>query len=262
MMQARMTGRHKWRREETLAAFNLYSRTAFGRLHARNPEIIALAKDLDRTAGAVAMKCCNLAALDPTLQVRGIKGLRSISKLDRDIWEQFHQNAEALAYESELAFSEATKQAPRMVPEDDPIIMVAGTDRAVIRFVRITQHLFRAMILSSYGERCAICGLPSPRLLVASHIVGWALDPANRMNPRNGLCLCCMHDRAFDIGILDVDENLKIHVTDRCDVDRNHRVAVEMLYRFDSATISLPDRWQPDPALLLKRRVLLGFKGS
>ena len=35
--------RRNWSRDELLAAFNLYCRTPFGRLHRGNPDIIALA---------------------------------------------------------------------------------------------------------------------------------------------------------------------------------------------------------------------------
>lgn len=249
--------RRNWTREETLAALNLYARTPFGRLHARNPEIINLARHLGRTAGAVAMKCCNLAALDPVLQSRGIKGLRGISDLDREVWEEFHQYPEKVGYESEIVFSSTMQQPPRMTREDDPIVAIAGTDRKAVRRVRVTQHLFRAMILSGYRERCAVCTLPAPELLIASHIVGWAVDKVNRMNPRNGICLCCLHDRAFDTGMLDVDEDYRIHITARCKIDPDHRIAREMFYRFDGTAMTLPERWLPDPSLLARRRLLL-----
>jgi len=38
-------------------------------------------------------------------------------------------------------------------------------------------------------------------LLVASHIVPWRSDPGNRLNPKNGLCLSAIHDRAFDLSM-------------------------------------------------------------
>ena len=69
-----------WTRDETLVAFNLYCRTPFGKLHARNPEIIEVAASLGRTPNALAMKCCNLAAFDEALQMREIKGLSKASK--------------------------------------------------------------------------------------------------------------------------------------------------------------------------------------
>lgn len=259
MANGSVTPRKNWTRVETLAAFNLYSRTPFGRLHARNPEIIALASHLGRTPGAVAMKCCNLAALDPALQARGIKGLRGISDLDRSLWTEFHAQPEDVGYESEVSYSKVMDQEPRMAPADDPILIVAGTDRQAVRRVRVTQHLFREMVLSGYGAQCAVCTLPLRELLVASHIVGWAVDESNRMNPRNGICLCSIHDRAFDTGILDVDEHFAIHITERCQVDRAHRAAKDMLYRHEGAVLNLPERWQPDPALLARRRTLLGL---
>jgi putative restriction endonuclease len=77
--------RRDWTREEVLVAFNLYCRTPFGRLHARNPEIVRIANQLGRTPSALAMKCCNLASFDPVLRERGIKGLSKTSALDSEI---------------------------------------------------------------------------------------------------------------------------------------------------------------------------------
>jgi putative restriction endonuclease len=257
MATRNVRSRRNWTREETLAVFNFYARTPFGRLHARNPEIVALARHLGRTASAVAMKCCNLAALDPALQSRGIRGLRGISSLDREIWEDFHRYPEQIGYESEVLFADIMQQPPRMDSENEAIALVASTDREAIRRVRVTQHLFRAMILSGYRDQCAICTLPARELLVASHIIGWAMDKAHRMNPRNGICLCSLHDRAFDTGLLNIDEEYKVHITARCKVNPEHRVAREMLYYFDGTTMTLPERWTPDPYLLARRRQLM-----
>ena len=105
--------RQNWNRDETLAAFNLYCRTPFGRLHARNPDIVRLADALGRTPGAVAMKCCNLASLDPSQQARGISGLKKASRLDEEIWNEFNQDAEAIGYQSEVAFAGLTQTKPR-----------------------------------------------------------------------------------------------------------------------------------------------------
>ena len=93
-------------REETLAAFNLYCRTPFGRLHARNPEIIQLAGVLGRSVNAVAMKCWNLAAFDPALRSRGIKGLSKASRLDREVWELFERDPEQTGFQSEARLAE------------------------------------------------------------------------------------------------------------------------------------------------------------
>ncbi|SUA24417.1 Uncharacterised protein [Neisseria gonorrhoeae] len=52
--------------------------------------------------------------------------------------------------------------------------------------------------------------IKQPELLVASHIKPWREDKDNRLNPRNGLCLNALHDKAFDRGLLGIDENFKI----------------------------------------------------
>jgi putative restriction endonuclease len=66
--------RRSWTRNELILAFNLYCQIPFGRIHIRNPEIIALAARLQRSPSAVSWKLANLARLDPTLAKRNIKG--------------------------------------------------------------------------------------------------------------------------------------------------------------------------------------------
>lgn len=165
MAKVASSQRRNWTRGETLAAFNLYSRTAFGKLHSRNPDIIELAKHLRRTPGAVAMKCCNLAALDAALQARGIKGLRGTSKLDQTIWQEFQEHPEDIGYESECKYAVTVGREPRMTPADDPVLQVARTDRHAMKKIRVTQHLFREMVLTGYGGQCAICSIAQPQLL-------------------------------------------------------------------------------------------------
>lgn len=51
-MMAAMAARVAWSRDELLGAFRLYCRRPFGKLHQRNPEIIALGRVLGRTPSA------------------------------------------------------------------------------------------------------------------------------------------------------------------------------------------------------------------
>ena len=50
------------------------------------------------------MKLCNLASLDPRHQERGIKGLDSTSKADREIWNEFNSDWGRFGVESEERF--------------------------------------------------------------------------------------------------------------------------------------------------------------
>lgn len=240
-----------WSHEETLAAFNLYCRTPFGRLHARNPDIIALAEALGRTPSALAMKCCNLASLDPVHQARGVKGLRKASKGDRRCWEAFHSSPEAVGFESELAVADILRQDPRVsdtVEWED----IAGLDRSAMTKVRVNQHLFRAMIIAGYGGQCAVCGMSLACLLVASHIVPWAIDASLRMNPRNGICLCALHDRAFDRGLLLIDPQYQISLHQTVHEHAANPAVQDSLVRHAGSGMRLPERWHPEPELLAR----------
>ena len=54
-----MSRQNRWTRDQLKLAFHLYCQLPFGRLHARNPEVVALARLLARTPSALAMKLVN-----------------------------------------------------------------------------------------------------------------------------------------------------------------------------------------------------------
>jgi hypothetical protein len=91
--------RRDWSREELIVAFNLYCRP-FGRIHIRNPQIIDLAKAIGRTPSAVSWKLANFARLDPALKKRHIAGASHGARAEVEVWNEFNQNWEKLAFES------------------------------------------------------------------------------------------------------------------------------------------------------------------
>jgi putative restriction endonuclease len=78
---------------------------------------------------------------------------------------------------------------------------------------RLHQARFREAVLTAYGSRCAISGLPEPRLLDAAHIVGDLEDSGQPIVP-NGLPLSKVHHAAFDANLIGIDPDFKIHVSD------------------------------------------------
>jgi hypothetical protein len=102
-------------------------RTAFGRLHSRNPEIVQLARLTGRTPSAVAMKACNFASLDPRQQSRRIVALANVSRADRALWESFSLNAEDVAARAEAAH-ERLLAAKGLLAESDPSPPASPTD--------------------------------------------------------------------------------------------------------------------------------------
>ena len=72
---------------------------------------------------------------------------------------------------------------------------------------------------------------------MASHIVPWATDSKNRLNPRNGLCLNAIHDRAFDRGILTITPDYKVILSSRLTVFTKEDSIKDLLLRYDGVKI-------------------------
>lgn len=205
-------GRSPWRRDQLLVAFALYCRLPFGRLHHRNPDIVHAAEVIGRTPSALAMKLSNIASLDPEITDTGREGLKAASAGDRALWREMHDDWDRFATESRQALAafglptdEDAEPAPQPAPRD-------GEDRLAMRPMRVGQSFFRNALLSAYDSRCCVTGLSNPHLLTASHIVPWREDRRNRLNPRNGLLLSALHDKAFDAGLMSVADDFTVLV--------------------------------------------------
>jgi putative restriction endonuclease len=240
--------RRPWTREELIVAFNLYCRIPFGRIHNRNPLIIKLATAIGRTPSAVSWKLANFARLDPALRKRNIAGASHGARAEVEIWNEFSRDWERLAFESELLIDQLTGRAAEL---EEPLLeLPAGRTREALIRVRVNQGFFRAAVLASYGARCCITGLAISELLTASHIVPWSVDVKNRTNPRNGLCLNAIHDRAFDCGLLTVTTELKVKLSSRLTKNRSEKAVREFLWSYEGTSVSLPKRFAPDAEFL------------
>ena len=240
--------RRDWTRDELIVAFNLYCKIPFGRIHIRNPLVIELAKAVGRTPSAVSWKLANFARLDPALQKRNIAGATHGARAEVEIWNEFSNDWDRLAFESERLLEQLTGRTSELVEvaQEFP----EGRSREALIRARVNQGFFRAAVLASYGARCCITGLSIAQLLTASHIVPWSVDIKNRTNPRNGLCLNALHDRAFDCGLLTVTPDLKVKLSPRVKRNPTERAAREFLGRYEGVSISLPRRFAPNTDFL------------
>lgn len=241
----------KWTREQNLAVLRLYRLLPFGRFHQRNPEVIALASLIGRTPSAVAMRLSNFASLDPLLQERGIRGLAGISDDARGLWREFEASPEDVLFEAETALA-VMEARPLDLGPDVEVANLDGREREALVKVRVNQRLFRQMVLSGYGSTCCVTGIDEPSLLVGSHIVPWAEDVAERLNPRNGLCLNALHDRAFEVGLMTVSDDLRVQVAPKA---LRAPALSRWLGEFDGAPLAFGGPLRPDPALLGRHRV-------
>ena len=253
--------RINWNRQQLLVALNLYCQIPFGKLHSRNPEIIKFANLIDRSPSALAMKLTNIASLDPAITSTGRKGLKGASAADRKMWDEMQNNWEYFALETHQAMQAVLNQTnpastlikTEFSTELDIPTDYTGHNKTVQTQVRIGQNFFRKAVLSSYNWQCCITGLTLPRLLVASHIIPWRDDSANRLNPKNGLALSMLHDKAFDIGLITINENMTIRVSRKELIIEDDFYATALL-NYENKPISLPDKFFPDADFLAYHR--------
>ena len=276
-----------WTRDEHILEFNLYSQLPFGKMHKGTPQIIELARLLGRTDSSVAFKLSNFARLDPALQERGIRGMQHGAKGEEEVWREFYAHPEELAFESEgLLAKRLYKPVEEVAEIDVKDLPPEGKEREAIVRVRVNQNFFRRRIISAFEFRCCVTGLAVRDLLVASHIVPWARayfsrsflksakrgtravvcsrsaaefsteigskDPVHRLNPRNGLCLNALHGRAFDRGMMWVDNGFVIRFSDRLHAAarKQEEPTLQWLTGFEGKPLYLPKRFAPDPELL------------
>lgn len=249
-----MTTRTNWTRQQLLVAFDLYCRIPFGRISSRNPEILQTAELIGRSPASLSMKMGNIASLDPAITSTGRAGLGNASRSDRAMWEEMNADWERFANAAQKALQNLQMVGQSAVIEAIPEIEDSqreGIDRPVETTARVGQSFFRTAVLSAYDQRCCITGLSIPRLLVASHIVPWSHDPANRVNPRNGLLLSAFHDRAFDAGLLTVNDDMTVKVSPSYSDDEFFSSAVAA---YQGKPIRLPERFHPDREFLAYHR--------
>ena len=202
-----------WTREEMILVLGLYLRLPFGKFHKANPDVIRMANLMERSPSSVAMRLSNYAALDPLLQARGISGLRGGVGKCKAYWDEFMNNREELVFECERIRSsyEQTdiENKYRVVLDDIPEFITGKTREQLVR-VRVNQSVFREIVLANYNQRCALTGIDIPELLVASHIIPWASNVEERMNPKNGICLSALYDKAFDRGLISFSDQYRV----------------------------------------------------
>lgn len=253
-----------WTSEQLKLAFHFYCQTPFGKLHRRNPQVIELAGLIGRTPDALAMKLGNFASLDPSIIDTGRRGLSGASALDREVWAEFHTDWERLTIECEQLRAQLLNEQGR-APEADADVEDAfalddytGETRQAIIQQRVNQRFFRRAVLASYRGRCCITGVSDQRFLVASHIVPWRQDKANRLNPSNGLCLSSIHDKAFDKHLFSLTDDHRIILSRQLKANKDAFLR-EVFWPIEDRLIELPDRFRPEPAFMrTHRETMLG----
>lgn len=101
------------------------------------------------------------------------------------------------------------------------------------------QEKFREMVLNNYYNKCAVCKIDDPKLLQAAHIrnVGHRKTAGDL---DNGICLCVLHHRMFDVGYLYFDEEYKARLAD--EVPSSIKAAWKPIVLDESSCRRLPSK--------------------
>ena len=189
--------------------------------------------------------------------------LPNIAELVREVWREFEADPDPIIRESEALMAQLLGAEPAAAPAQDAVAedspaesaeaaaaLQQGWETGRLIQARGNQGTFRRLILSTYQDTCCMTGIDVPQLLIASHIKPWAHHPGHRLDPRNGLCLNALHDRAFDRGLLTVDAGYTVRVSDRIRRAADSSRRARFLADSDGSRIQLPDRFAPHPDFL------------
>lgn len=227
-----------WSREELISAYNLYCKIPVEEINSKNLNIIQFADLLNRTPKEIAKRFKNFAKLDTNIHT-----VEDIKEEDKSVWTFFNNDWEKSVYESENKIIDFENKLKNIIE------FPKGKERDSIVKSRINQNFFRSAVLTSYQNKCCITGLPFVELLNASHIIPWSIDDNNRLNPRNGLCLNVLHDRAFDRGLITIRTDYTIDISSRINKLSDKSVKDYFLC-FKNQKIILPQRFAPEKSFL------------
>ena len=241
--------RRLWTRDELVLALSVYFQLPFGRLSSTTPEVLELAALIGRTANSVALRLVNFAACDPVIIESGRKGMPGGVSVCKPIWDEYFNQKDKLFFEAQKIKAKKhnnTVENELNITEQE----LHGVDRLAYVKQRVNQQAFRSMILNFYERRCAITGINISDMLVASHIIPWAENQKERLNPENGLCLSALYDKSFDKGFISFDNNYCVIFADKLKAYKNEPFYGKHFAPIEGKTIFLPEYHRPNKQFL------------
>jgi len=236
-----------WTRQESILAFELYCRIPFQQTKASNPEVQALAELLKRSHASVARKLGNFGAFDPELRRQAISGLTHTSKLDREVWDEFHSDWPGLvAIAGQMRDSLSHSGSGALVPVEGP---EGASERLVMAKRRLHQAFFRDAVLSAHDGTCCVTGIVVRQCLIASHIIPWSVNEKLRADPTNGLCLTATFDRLFDSGLMTLEQDLTLRFSHQI-LRADCKPVRESIAAYHGQAVRRPQRFVPNAQCL------------
>jgi len=130
-----------------------------------------------------------------------------------------------------------------------------GTD--VFRNIktRKDQNKLRKQLLENYNNKCALCKISNPKLLMTRHIKPWLESSlAERIDPKNSIILCKLHDALFKNGFISLSDKYEVVFSPEFDFD-DQEISIDI--RFD-----YPNQEPPGLLFLKEHREKFNLKIS
>ena len=106
-----------------------------------------------------------------------------------------------------------------------------GKDILRLIKTRVGQSKLRKIVLLNYGNCCALCKIGINNLLVTSNIKPWADCNINeRIDPKNAILLCKLHDGLFDNGLISFKDDLQVIFKNKQKLN-NYGISTKLVFR-------------------------------
>ena len=177
-----------------------------------------------------------------------------VTHLNDAKWMEVYQTPSLTGAEIASRLSKVNFEPEDMFTDGDSLDDLEGLDVRREVKTRKGHTQWAKIVRAEYRHQCCLTGLEIPQVLRASHIVGWAEDKKNRLNPENGLLLSATYDAAFDKHLISLDEDYRMIVSPVLRDHYNSESAKEFFLSKEGRAISRPTKYSPDQVLLQKHR--------
>lgn len=172
---------------------------------------------------------------------------------------------------SDLTTQETFELAVDSEARSPGLIMAGGSSDLLKAYATVTakrrlhQARFREMVIGAYGERCTVCSIGARERLVnlldAAHIKP-DRDEQGLPEVPNGLSLCKIHHSAYDLNILGIDPDYRVHIREDVLAEVDGPMLQHGIKEMEGRAIRLPRRedLRPNQEYLAER--FAGFRAA
>jgi len=133
-------------------------------------------------------------------------------------------------------------EAEKTFKEGKPFELEDKDDPVSLSKRRRYQSKLRDIVLDDYGWKCALCDMDHPALLEAGHIKPYRIAEKDKNQPANMLCLCVLHHKLFDLGLISIRPDLSVLVSS--ELKKSHSSLLSM-WLGEESKLRLPKHYQP-----------------